>query len=364
MGVEQRIIDGEFVDLEGDTIPASSIRDLMIADNLDPRGIRVRNAIIEGPLDLSDVHSKRPLVLRDCRADNRIVLDRAHLSSLDLTGLGAPAVSAAWLRLDHYLLMADARLDSTDDWALDLGEASIGGHLSLTGAHLAGQKYALHAPKLRAGSHVYVSGVHATGIVRFDGARLGGDLWLAGARLHSDDDSALLGVNMQVDDNVFLHRGFRASTGSSSAAIRIRGARIGGQLVLRSGRATGPVALDVKHVRVGMDLLFPIDFLDGLVALDGLTYSGVPRDATFREWLDVLATKTSGYASQPYLQLAAAHQAAGNERDVAASGSPSRKTCCGADSSPGGGGCGTASPGRLSATATGPRRRCCGWRPP
>jgi hypothetical protein len=65
MGVEQRLIDGEFVDLKGETITASSIRDLLVEDRLDPRGVRLRDARIEGALDLADVHSKRPLVLRD-----------------------------------------------------------------------------------------------------------------------------------------------------------------------------------------------------------------------------------------------------------------------------------------------------------
>lgn len=65
-----------------------------------------------------------------------------------------------------------------------------------------------------------------------------------------------------------------------------------------------------------MEVLFPADFAAGAIDLDGLTYSGVPRDATLEEWLDLLANRTRQYASQPYHQLAAAHQAAGHERDV------------------------------------------------
>jgi hypothetical protein len=76
------------------------------------------------------------------------------------------------------------------------------------------------------------------------------------------------------------------------------------------------VALDLKHVRMGMEILFEPSSVHGLVDLDGLTYVGVPRDATLAEWLDLLANRTRRYASQPYLHLAAAHQAAGNERDV------------------------------------------------
>jgi hypothetical protein len=122
---------------------------------------------------------------------------------VDLSGLVAPAVSAAWLVLDHYLLLQDARLDGgEDDWAVDLAGASIDGHLSLSGA-----RYALHAPKLRTGGYVYLSDVRAVGTIRLDGARLGGDLRLSGATLSSATDAPLLAVNLQVEDSVFSPRG-------------------------------------------------------------------------------------------------------------------------------------------------------------
>ncbi|HWO64787.1 MAG TPA: hypothetical protein VNO31_32595 [Umezawaea sp.] len=316
MGVEQRLIDGEFVDLKGAAIAASSIRELLIADRLDPRGIRLRDARVEGVLDLADIQSKRPIVLLDCRTDNPVRLDRAALSSVDLSGLVAPAVSAAWLRLDHYLLLQKARLDGgEDDWALDLAEAHVGGHLSLRGAHLRGARYALHAPRLRAGGEVFLTDLRADGAVRLDGARIGGNLRCGGAVLRHDE-SPLLAVDLQVDQNVFLDGGFQAtSTAPLHRTVRIRGSRIGGQLVLK-GRVTGPIALDLKHVRIGMEILLAPDFADGQVSLDGLTYVGVPRDSTLDDWLDLLANRTLRYASQPYLQLAAAHQSAGNERDV------------------------------------------------
>ncbi|MEO6088559.1 MAG: hypothetical protein ABIQ18_36150, partial [Umezawaea sp.] len=71
---------------------------------------------IDGTLDLSDVQA--PPCLRDCRTDTPVLLDRAVLSSVDLSGLVAPAVSAVWLKLDHYLLLQDVRLDGAEDgWA-------------------------------------------------------------------------------------------------------------------------------------------------------------------------------------------------------------------------------------------------------
>lgn len=306
------------MDLDGEALPASLIRDLL-TDELDQRGLRISGARITGQLDLSDVVVSRPVALVDCTTDEPVLLDRARLTSLDLSGLVAPAVSAPWLKLDHYLLLQRARLDGgAADWALDLGEASIGGHVSLSRSHLKSEReYAVHGVKLRTGSHLYLSEVQAVGTIRLDGARLGGNLHCGGAHLRSPGDSALLGVDLQVDDSVHLGGGFRASTGSDRyAAVRIRGARIGGQLVLRGGECAGAVALDVKQVKVGMEVLLPPDCVDGRVELDGLTYAGVPRDATVDEWLDLLATRTPVYASQPYAQLASAHQAAGNERDV------------------------------------------------
>ncbi|HEX6354725.1 hypothetical protein [Actinophytocola sp.] len=318
--MKERLAAGEVVDLDGDRISASLIRELLVrADDLDPRGVRVHNARIDGQLDLCDVTAKRPLVLRDCHADAPLLLDRAQLSALDLTGLVAPAVSAPWLRLDHYLYLSRARLDGgTEDWAVDLAEANIGGHISMSDSHfLSETQFSLHAPKLRTGSQVFLSNVRAVGTVRLDGARLGGNLRCDGAHLTSDTDAAFLGVDLHVDESVFLAHGFRASSMSAGyAAVRIRGARIGGQLVLRGGRATGPIALDVKHVQCGMEVLFPVDFAHGAVDLDGLTYTGLPRDSSLDEWLDLLANRTRQYASQPYHQLAAAHQAAGHERDV------------------------------------------------
>ncbi|GLZ35937.1 hypothetical protein Lesp02_81240 [Lentzea sp. NBRC 105346] len=310
------LTSGELVDLDGETIKASVIRDLLVeADRLDPRGVRIRNARIDGQLDLCDVVAKRPLVLRDCVASEKLLFDRAQLSALDLTGLTAPAVSAPWLKLDHYLYLSNARLDGGQDWAVDLGEAHIGGHISMSGATLSTEgEYALHALKLRTGSQVYLTAVTAVGTLRFDGARIGGSLRCDGASF-SAEHAAFLGTDIQVEDSILLHSGFRARS-ESYAAVRIRGARIGGQLVLREGRATGPIALDLKHARIGQEIFLSADYAEGAVDLDGLTYTGVPRDSDLGTWLDMLAHKTPRFASQPYLQLAAAHQAAGQERDV------------------------------------------------
>lgn len=312
---------GEVVHFEGEGISAALIRDLLLdADKLDPRGLCIRNARIEGQLDLRDVSAKRPLVLLDCTADAPLLLDRVQLSALDLTGLVAPAVIAPWIRLDYYLHLSRARLDGgADNHALDLAEANIGGYVNLDGAHLSSDRdVALFAPRLHTGSDFHMgAGFRSDGQVRLNGARLGGGLHCRGAHLVSTAGPALWAGDFQTAHSVFLSEGFQASGEGSYAAVRIRGALIGGQLNCRGGRASSDhLALDLRHVKVSMDLLLPADFADGEVLLDGLSYEGMPRDANLDEWLDLLATRTHHYSSQPYNQLATAHQAAGHERDV------------------------------------------------
>lgn len=194
------------------------------------------------------------------------------------------------------------------------GAGPDGGHLSLRGAQLTGARFALHAPEFRTGSQVYLTDLRASGTVKRDGARTSDNLRCDGARLTSTTDAALMAVDLQVDDNLLLSNGFQATTGSTTvAAVRIRGARVGGQLALRDAMAPDTVALDLKQVRAGMEILFAPHFPGGPV---DLTYVGVPQDATLTDWVDPPANRTSRCASRPYLHVPAAHQAAGSERDV------------------------------------------------
>ncbi|RAS62331.1 hypothetical protein C8D87_108152 [Lentzea atacamensis] len=269
-------------------ITGDEIRRLLTeADDLDPSGLRVVGAHIEGQLDLRDLVVKRPLVLRDCTTEQPVLLSRAHFSQLDLEGLVAPSIRARGLTVDHDLHLSSARLS---------GDESI---------------YALH---MRIGGSVYLDdGFQAAGSVVLSGSRVAGVISCRGARF----DSTLHLVDVQVGDAIFLSHGCRASSDGTHAAVRMRGARVDGQIVLRDGRFTSPaVAVDLRHVKVGKDLLMPFEGIEGSVQLEGLVYEGLPRDATVDEWLSLLATRTPYYSTQPWVQLAAAHQAAGHERDV------------------------------------------------
>lgn len=259
----------------------------LLTDEQDPRGVRLTGAHIEGQLDLRDLVVKRPLVLRDCTTELPVLLSRAHFSQLDLKGLTAPSIRARGLTVDHDLHLSAAKLSAAE--SVD----------------------ALH---LRIGGSIYLDeDFHAAGSVVLSGSRVAGVISCRGARM----DATLHLVDVQVGDAIFLSHGCQVTSDGTHAAIRMRGARVDGQIVLRDGRFTSPgVAVDLRHVKVGKDLLMPFAGIDGQVQLDGLVYEGLPRDATVDEWLSLLATRTPTYSTQPWVQLAAAHQAAGHEQDV------------------------------------------------
>ena len=137
------------------------------------------------------------------------------------------------------------------------------------------------------------------GAVRLIGARIGGQLDCSGAELRNDSGPALIADGLQVDQDLFLTDGFTATGGGDAdAAVDLTGARVGGTLSFDPARLEH--AAD-PHRRL---------------AVDGLTYAGVPKQISARDWLELLRDGTPGYAAQPYQQLAAGYRALGDERQA------------------------------------------------
>ncbi|HVW43511.1 MAG TPA: hypothetical protein VHC18_19395 [Amycolatopsis sp.] len=274
---------GELLDLTGEqpgsrTIRACVVRDIMrgrLAPEADPHGLCLRGARIAGRVDLDNVTSAVPLRLTDCLLDEGLSANDAHLAGLALSGC----------RLEHPTEPALDAPDLTVPW-LNLRHAVIIGH-------------------------------SPDGAVRLLTARIGGVLTCRGAVVRNDAGPALHGDRLQAGQDVFLRNGFEATGSGELAAIRLAGADIGGQLdctgaMLRND--SGP-ALDLAEARVGGRLVLDPAGLDS-INVDGLTYSGLPRGIPTREWLRLLRDATPNYAAQPYQQLAAAHRAAGHDREA------------------------------------------------
>ena len=303
-----------------------------------------------------------------------VYLAGAHIGGRLLSSEGAklrngsgPALRGSGLQVgqDMILTRGFTATGSGKDGAVVLAGARIGGQLSCDGAKLfAGPGPALLAFRLEVGQDMYLTGGFTAtgssrdGAVNLAGARIGGNLDCAGAVVRNRSGPALSASGLQVDQAMYLTGGFTATGSRGSGAVVLAGARIGGQLscagaVLRNGSgpalsagglqvgrdvdltggfsATGSrdVAVDLTGMHVGGTLrVDPVGVEHAAdsqrrIAVDGLTYAGVPALVTAedaqvsaRAWLRLLREGTSRYSAQPYQQLAAGYRALGAERQA------------------------------------------------
>ena len=273
-----------------------------------------------------------------------------------------PALYADSLQVDQDMFLTGGftATGSGDDGAICLVRSHIGGHLDCTGAALRNDSGpALDAYSLQVGQGMHLfGGFTATGsssfwTINLTGAHIGARLLCDGAALRNDSGPALVAYGgLQVGQGVFLRRGFTATGAGQRGAITLIGARIGGQLdctgadlrndsgpalianglqvgqgMYLSGGFTGTgggadAAVDLTGTQVSGPLVFEsarperAADLHRRLAVDGLTYAGVPQQISARDWLHLLRDGTPGYAAQPYQQLAAGYRALGNERQA------------------------------------------------
>jgi len=238
-------------------------------------------------------------------------LDGAHIgSNLDCTGAAlrndsGPALSATGLQVsqDVYLRGGFTATGSGESGAVRLIDASIGS-LDCSGAALRNESGpALSADRLQVSHSVYLlggftaTGSGESGTVRLIDANIG-NLDCTGADLRNDSGPALSATGLQVSRGAYLRGGFTAIGSGTSVAVDLTGTQVGGTLVFAPAR--------LEHAADP----------HGRLAVDGLTYAGVPKQVSAKDWLDLLRNASRNYAAQPYQQLAAGYRAQGDERQV------------------------------------------------
>jgi hypothetical protein len=190
------------------------------------------------------------------------------------------------------------------DGAVRLVGARIGGQLTCSKAVLGDKSGpALLADGLQVGQGLFLRGFAATGsggngAVRLTGAHIGGQLDCSGAKLRNDSGPALSAEGLQVDQGMLFTGGFTATGGGKDVAVNLAGTRVAG--AFRFAPAQLEYTAD-SHQRL---------------AVDGLTYAGVPRGISAQGWRKLLRAGTPGYAAQPYQQLSAGYRALGDDRQV------------------------------------------------
>jgi len=359
LAAEDEVIDGAAMRSWGDsrTCRACVIRDILrgrLAADPDPHGLRLRAARIVGQLDLANLTTDVNLELKDCYLEEGLLARNARLPDLDLTGCHLehptePPLDAERLTCGTLCLDKATIIGHSEAGAVNLSGGHIGGQLSCRGASLRNSSGpALKADGLRVDQGMFLhggftaTGAGADGAVNLVGAHIGGQVDCTGASLDNDSGPALNANVVQIDQVLILIGGFTATGAGPDGAVHVAGARIGGQLwceeaslrndsgpalhanslqvdqamLLRGGftAAGAGVAVDLTAVRVGGTLEFDPERLEHAtdprrrLAINGLTYAGVPKPISAQGWLSLLREGTPGYAAQPYQQLAAGYQ--------------------------------------------------------
>ena len=283
-----------------------------IGGNLDCDGASLRNdsgpALTADTLQVGqDMFLRGGFTATGAGEDGAVRLVGAHIGGnlastvASLRNDSGPALTADSLQVGQDMFLRGL---FNADGAVRLAAARIGGNLNCDGASLGNDSGpALHADTLRVGQGMFLRGFTATGAGEYGavfliGAHIGGNLECVGASLRNDSGPALHADSLQVGQNMFL-RGFTATGGGADVTVNLTGARVGGTLVFDTAGLAHATETD-SH----------------LLAVDGLTYSGVPRLVSAQEWVRLLREGTPGYVAQPYRQLAAGYRALGDERQA------------------------------------------------
>ncbi len=251
---------------------------------LDPSGLGVAGARIEGKLDLSYVKADKPLTIVRCYIPDGIDVTFSHLQSFEVRGSSTGPIAA-----DRSELAGDLAVRFGTYGSLSLFRARIGGNLDCTGSTLlsGGQRSVNAVGSTIAGDMIFHDGFTTDGIVDLRLARVGQSLSFHRAIFSGPDDT---GLNAE-----------RAS--------------IGGTLYWVDIRHTPNTQLDLENTKA--DALWDDEAswpAPGKLMIDGFIYTefaGGPAEADPRlEWLE---RQPPGYRPQPYRQLAKVLRDGGRE---------------------------------------------------
>src|SRR5215831_3997186 len=239
------------------TIRAVLIRWLCIDEKarglVDPKGLRIKFAKIDGKLDLSSVTIPFPLVLLRCSIPKGVDVAYAKSRVLNFEG----SVCGPWmgngLAVEGDLLLGR---DFRAKGAVELNRARITGRLDCSGGKLLNLGgMALNADAIEVGKHVLLRqevaqphrGFRAEGQVWLVGATIGGYLICSGGVFHNPDKIALY-VDGSTVRHAFLRDGFRAE-----GLVHFAGSNIGGNLDFRKAQFHGKApynGLIAEHTEV------------------------------------------------------------------------------------------------------------------
>ncbi|MDX8146403.1 hypothetical protein SK854_30115 [Lentzea sp. BCCO 10_0061] len=221
-------------------VRADLIRELLMGrrGELDPQGVLIRGVRVIGRLNLDHLTAVTGVALVDCALPDGITCQQARLHQVSVSSSVIFSLNAENVRIDGHFLMSDARITgSSEDGALRLAGAHIGGKLDLDGVTITDTTGpALDADGIRIDSDLLVRSARITGssedgAFRLVGAHIGGYLNLDGVTITNTTGPALHADDVRTNSNLFLRDARITGTGERGA-FRLIGAHISSQLDL------------------------------------------------------------------------------------------------------------------------------------
>lgn len=233
-----------------------------LKDQVDPRGLRLRNAVIAGRLDLAGLTVPFPLRFDGCEFDSAPVVEGADLFELSLTGCPRlPGLLGNGLRLRRDLDLSGSRVagahwtnaSTSKSAAIWLCESEIGGRLLCVGTTIDGQGgRAIQADRIRVGGGVrLIRQFRSLGEVRLLGIRLSGSLDLSSAYIESVEGPALGISDATVDGSVFLTNDTAGNRAVIRGCLYMESARVSAGILIRNATIEARPRRSVGHGQVG-----------------------------------------------------------------------------------------------------------------
>ena len=234
--------------------------------HVDPRGLQIHGARIEGPLELSFVRVPFPLSVQNCSLRDEIRLRFLRIPTISLNGSSVRSINAECAKVKGTLSLANG---FCADGEVQLAGTRIGNNLDCVAGRFRNfPGKALRADRIRVRGSVFLrNAFSAEGEVRLFGAEIGGNLECNDGAFLNATGNALSADRANVHGSVFLRDGF-----SAEGEVRLVGIQIGGNLECNGGRfkAGSGIALNADRIGVKGNVLLHSGFAaEGEVHLVG-----------------------------------------------------------------------------------------------
>ncbi|GGZ87673.1 membrane-associated oxidoreductase [Streptomyces subrutilus] len=296
-------------------------------------GLNVRGARITGKLNLKFAVVEHAIRLRGCWFERSPLVYGAQLRALVLSDSAMPGLTATSVTIEVVLRLPCCTITGP----VRLAGARIAGGLFLQravigtpGAADPGAEPPLQFNHADIGTDVIATDLTVHGQTRVNGATVGGQINLDGARLLAPGGTALHAETLTVGTDL------RAMRMEARGRVNLTGSRIPGQLNFAYARFVNPggVALRASSCLVGEVWLRSCETIQGSlnlrrsqfdrlhmppetwpeeIRIDGLTYRALAPHLPAAQRLPALEREESGYVPYAYEQLAASYRTAGDE---------------------------------------------------